>query len=387
MHALPAYRLAAGVPAGVVLVALEALGARDRDLVRHRRHARRQDELLRSQRHRLPLAHHLDDPLARVVVVPRARALGGAPVVELHDLRVHLEPVADLVLRREHRPVVREGQVRQVVVPDRVVQAERLVALAPGVAGPLVALHDDRRHAEPPQARAEHDAALAAADDDAVRLALVAQLRRLGLPPLEPRLPLADRAVLDPFDALRPGPLLVALELDHRRQQRPAAPLAQPDVAAAPRHGGLERDPRFGDAGAGLGRIALDGPARRPHAVQRGLEHRGDLFAPLERADVPGERDQVPPEAVGLEVLDRGGDVPALEGGAEALEPGRHGCRRGRLAHGRSSLVGVYGLRSRAADRRPSRRAAWVSRAVWHGPEPIAKLAAPAANEPIGERA
>ena len=85
------------------------------------------------------------DPFPGVLVVARALGLGGAPVVELHHPRVHLEPVGDLVLGGEHRPVVGEPDVRQVVVPDRVVQAERLVAVAPGVAGARVALDDDRR--------------------------------------------------------------------------------------------------------------------------------------------------------------------------------------------------------------------------------------------------
>ena len=116
-----------------------------------------------------------------------------APVVELHHPRVHLEPVADLVLGREHRPVLGELDVRQVVVPDRVVQAERLVALAPRVAGALVALDDDRRHAELAQARAERDAALAAADDHDLGLALVAELLGLAAARLEPRLALLGR--------------------------------------------------------------------------------------------------------------------------------------------------------------------------------------------------
>ena len=48
----------------------------------------------------------------RVLVVLRALGLGRAPVVQLHHPRVHLEPVADLVLRREDRPVLGELDVR-----------------------------------------------------------------------------------------------------------------------------------------------------------------------------------------------------------------------------------------------------------------------------------
>ncbi len=39
--------------------------------------------------------------------------------------------------------MIREGDVGQVVVPDRVVQAERFIALAPAVAGTLIFLNDN----------------------------------------------------------------------------------------------------------------------------------------------------------------------------------------------------------------------------------------------------
>ena len=56
------------------------------------------------------------------------------------------------------------------VVPDRVVQHERAIAVAPGIAGARVLLDDDRRHVELLQPRAERYAALSAADDDAIGL-------------------------------------------------------------------------------------------------------------------------------------------------------------------------------------------------------------------------
>ena len=82
-------------------------------------------------------------PLLGRLVVAGAERAGVGPVVQLHHPRVGLEPVGDLVLGGEHRPVVRELDVGQVVVPDRVVQAERLVPAAPLVAGPRVLV--DRR--------------------------------------------------------------------------------------------------------------------------------------------------------------------------------------------------------------------------------------------------
>ena len=54
------------------------------------------------------------------------------------------------------------------VVPDRVVQAQRLVAAAPLVPGSPALVDDDRGDAELPQPRAEPDAALPPADDEQV---------------------------------------------------------------------------------------------------------------------------------------------------------------------------------------------------------------------------
>ena len=93
--------------------------------------------------HLLPVAVHHHGPFLRGLVVGGAPGLAARPVVQLHDLGVHLQPVADLVFGREDRPVVGEGQVGQMIVPDRVVQAERAVALAPRVAGAVVLLDDD----------------------------------------------------------------------------------------------------------------------------------------------------------------------------------------------------------------------------------------------------
>ena len=52
-----------------------------------------------------------------------------------------------------------------------------------------------------------------------------------------------------------------------------------------------------------------------------------------------------------------------------------------------SSLVGVYGLRSRGADRRPSDGAAPLSRPAGSDPGWSVSSPRPPPNEPIGERA
>src|SRR5581483_7546845 len=100
----------------------------------------------------------------------------------------------------------------------------------------------DRGHLEHSQARREADAALAAADDHAVRLRDVAEL---GLGPalaLQPALAVPECAPLDALRTRGAGLLLEALQLVQRREQRPALSVAQPHVAVAAADGGLERD-------------------------------------------------------------------------------------------------------------------------------------------------
>src|SRR6266566_1015797 len=99
------------------------------------------------------------------------------------------------------------------VVPDRVVQGQRLVALAPRVAGPRIAIDDDRWHAELAQPRAQGDAALPAANDDHVRLGDVAELFGFAPALLEPGLPIRDGAVLGSLRSPVTLRLLIALEL------------------------------------------------------------------------------------------------------------------------------------------------------------------------------
>ena len=304
-------RVGAGVLGRVVLVALEVVHAGDVGHVRLAGHAGRHHELLRPQRDRLAVALDVQRPLAGVGVVRGALGLGAGPVVELHHPRVHLQPVADLVLGREHRPVLRELDVRQVVVPDRVVQAQRLVAVAPAVAGPLAALDDDRRHAELAQARAERDPALAAADDHDLGLDLVAELLGLLLALLEPRLAVRSAPCSTPFGRPGPGRLLVALELVQRGQQRPRLAVAQPQQPAAAADRGLEADPRRRDAVGGVRRLGRV-PVARLRVPEREVEHVADLVRALDGLDVPRERDQVAPER--LVVEQRGGGFAVARG-------------------------------------------------------------------------
>src|SRR4051794_24994480 len=95
-----------------------------------------------------------------------------------------------------------------------------------------VALDDDRRHAELAQPRPERDAALAAADDHDLRLRRVAELPRLALSLLEPRLAVRLRAVLGAGRPARPRGLLVALELVQGGEECPRLAVLEAQVAA-----------------------------------------------------------------------------------------------------------------------------------------------------------
>ncbi|MNN06142.1 hypothetical protein D3C81_1189240 [compost metagenome] len=105
-----------------------------------------------------------------MLVKAGAHAFCTRPIIELHDFGVHFQPVANLVFRGENWPVIREGQVRHMVVPDRVVQAQRLVATAPLIARTLSLVDDQGWHAHSLEPRSEPQSPLAAAHDQAIGL-------------------------------------------------------------------------------------------------------------------------------------------------------------------------------------------------------------------------
>src|SRR5690606_35946766 len=195
----------------------KALASLEVGNVRLAGHAGREDELLWPQHHLFTVAVDDDGPFLRRLV-PFRRPRGGArPVVQLHDLRVEFQPVADLVLRRENRPVLRKVDIGQVIVPDGIMQAERLVALAPAVARTLVLLENDRRHAELAQPGAKRDTTLPAANDDRVGLLLVAERARFLLALFLPGLGTDILAMPGTERPRETCLLLMALQLGERR--------------------------------------------------------------------------------------------------------------------------------------------------------------------------
>ena len=182
------------------------------------------DQLPGPQHDRLPFTVDGHRPVLRVFMILSAATEGGVPIVQLHDFGVHLQPIADFVLRREHGPRVGKRQVGKVVVPHGVVQAERLVAIPPRIAGAIILFNNERRHFQAFQPRRQSDAALSATDNDEVGLSCVTQFCLFLSFSLEPRLPIPEDPVLRAAHACRSRFFLESLEFGHRGQQCPAFP-------------------------------------------------------------------------------------------------------------------------------------------------------------------
>ena len=207
------------------------------------------------------------------------------------------------------------------VVPDRIVQHERTIAIAPGIAGARVLFDDDRGNAELLEACAKRDSALSAADDDTIGLDLAAERRLRGLFGLEPVLFALIHAVSDPFWPLVSFALLEAFQLVHRGQQGPGASVLQTYDATPPRDLGLKPKPGF-DHAIDRRRFAVDLPVRRRCGFEVRGEHRRDFRCALERLDVPSECDQIPPVALLAEQRRGGADIARSKRRIEFREPG-----------------------------------------------------------------
>ena len=104
------------------------------------------------------LRGHQGDGRARVIHLHRpARAVilrGGdgraGPDIQLEQAGIGLKPVAHLILGGKDRPGFGEGQVGHVVIPDRIMQHEAAVAVAPTVAGAGVFFDTQEWHPQRP---------------------------------------------------------------------------------------------------------------------------------------------------------------------------------------------------------------------------------------------
>src|SRR6185436_3989527 len=132
--------------------------------IRDAAHAGRHDDVTRAQLTRRSIPFHFHLPLLRDRVVRAALEFRAGPVVELQALDVGLEPAGELVLRDVHREARREGQVGQMVDVHLVVQRQRVIALAPVVAGARPAVDDQGVDLALAEARRNRKACLPAAE-------------------------------------------------------------------------------------------------------------------------------------------------------------------------------------------------------------------------------
>ena len=221
------------------------------------------------------------------------------------------------------------------VIPDRVVQAERLVAVAPAIARAGIFLDNDGGHAELAQPGAERDAALAAADDQHVGLGLVSELLALLIAQFLPALGAGMDAVPGTERPGETGLFLVSPKLDHGRQQRPDLAVLQADQSKAARGLGLERDPALGYP-AGLGRALALGnfEVARFHSSQAMREHVANCFAAFHGLDVPGKGNQVAPVAFGREQGHGGVEIAGLKRSRKCVEKSLDACVKRGVEHG-----------------------------------------------------
>ena len=230
------------------------------------------------------------------------------------------------------------------VEPDRVVQHQRAVAVAPGIPGTRVLLDDQRRHAQLLQPGAHGDAGLAAADDEAVRLDRVAHGRRLPGARFRPGLAVTVGPVHGTERPTAADRFLVTLEVAHGREEGPGLAVLQANDALTQCHIRLEGEPRLDHAVDDRG-IAAQRERSGPGRDEGRCKHLRNRRRPLQGLDVPGEGEDVAPIALAREPGQHLLDVAFGQALLEALKPGCCNDRRvrvgrcGQIGHGVTSLI------------------------------------------------
>jgi len=189
--------------------------------------------------------------------------------------------------------MIRKRQIRHVIVPNGIVQAERSIASAPAVARSPQCVDDQRWNAKLLQSCCKRQAALTAADDQAIWLPRYAELGFLVISPVKPIPPALHDAARRSGDTCRPALLLMAFQFAQRGEERPAAPILQSQVALAAPSRGLETEP--GPDSVAWFICLLDLPVFRLHLVQTFKQHIPDALAAFERDDIPGKGQEIPP--------------------------------------------------------------------------------------------
>ena len=274
----------------------------------------------------------LDLPGSRFLVAGSFEEFRAGPDIELHGVGIELEPVGDLVFGDVDGIVRRERHVRHVIDVHLVVQHEVMIALAPGIAHPLVPVDDqsvDPVHAE---GCGDAETTLSAADDDGRRLAIF--IGDLLAAVIHPVLTTERVRVFVATWTPLADPLLVPLDLVEGGQQHPGSQFSrvfgrgnQPQHAAAPANGRLEREKGLDRWHAGarhevrLRALLGDAKFRWLDLGQRLAQRRLDIVRAADRLDMPAEGDQVAPVPIGQEQGRGGIDVLARDGCLEFAEP------------------------------------------------------------------
>ncbi len=229
--------------------------------------------------------------------------------------------------------MIGERHIGQVVDPYRVVQAQGLVAAAPGVSRLFQGVDDQGRHAQALHARAQRQTALTAADDQAIGLRFVAQ----GLAGLfafvGPGRAALDRLVVDAFGPTAAAGLLEALQFEQGRHQGPGLAVAQADMALAAPGSCFKIEPALHHA-VGEARLVPGLDRHGRDRVQLLLQHGANFALAIHRGDVPGEANEVAPKTfVRREQRGHRRDVARGQGLLESGQPISNDLGGGRIRH------------------------------------------------------
>ena len=224
--------------------------------------------------------------------------------------------------------MIGEGQVRHMVVPDRVVQTQRLVATTPLIAGSVSLVDDQGRHAHSLEPRSEPQPPLTAAHDQAIGLS--------G----DPQRCFFIAAALQPVALVSVGVTMTGthrttattgffktFELAHGRQQRPAQTILQPHIAFTSRRLCFQADPAF-EHTVIQRRFTFHFPPLGASLVEACFKQVANGRFAFQGHQVPTEKQQVAPVTLAGKQCQRAVQITLGETFVEALDPSGKLSRR-----------------------------------------------------------
>ncbi|MNP13944.1 hypothetical protein D3C76_1062460 [compost metagenome] len=169
-------------------------------------------------------------------------------------------------------------------------QAQRLVATAPLIARPFGLVDDQGWYAHSLEPCCEPQPALAAAHDQAVRLAGDTERGFFITTALQPVAFVGMGVTMTgPHWATAAAGFFITLELTHGRQQRPAQAFLQAHVAFTSRHVGFQADPAF-EHTVVQRRLTFQYPSPGMSLVEARFEHIPDGRLAFQGHQVPAEK-------------------------------------------------------------------------------------------------